>query len=347
LSLFEAEVQPSIAPAALPGYQRIFLGHETVGEVIEIGKEVRGLSVGDRVVMDTRFHGPTCLSQEIEPLCRNCKQGNYTLCENASICSAPSGIGGGWSDSFIAHEKELYAVPDALSDEQAMMIEPLSIGCRASLRRIVNSNEKVLIVGGGIVGLNTLQCLRAIYPQSNITISVRYNHQASIANRLGADQILQNVDLFEATARMTGAKLYKGLLNNYMPLGGFDVIYDCIGTAQSLEVSLRCARAKGTVILVGISLSSLKLDLTPVWFQEVDLIGVCGHGREALKGESRHTYTRVIDLLKQHKLTIDELITHRYPLHDWRQAISTAKNRKDGAIRVVFDMKNQSNSTTM
>jgi L-iditol 2-dehydrogenase len=79
----------------------------------------------------------------------------------------------------------------------------------------------------------------------------------------------------------------------------------------------------------------------------VDLIGVCGHGREALKGESRHTYTRVIDLLKQHKLTIDELITHRYPLHDWRQAISTAKNRKDGAIRVVFDMKNQSNSTTM
>jgi L-iditol 2-dehydrogenase len=338
LSIFNVEMQPSIAPVALPGYQRLFLGHEVVGEVTETGPAVSRIRAGDRVIMDTRFHGPTCLSQEIEPLCRSCEQGNQTLCENASTGAAPCGIGGGWGDGFTAHESEVYAVPNHLSNDQAMMVEPLSIGCRAALRREITQDDKALIVGGGLVGLNTLQCLRAFYPRCNITIAVRHPHQARIAERQGANHVLLGGDLYEATAHLTGAKYYKGPLNNRMLLGGYDVVYDCVGTARTLRDCLRCVKARGTVILVGISLSRLKLDLTPVWFQEVDLIGVCGHGNERWKGESKHAYDLVISLLKQGKLSIHGLITHRYPLRDWRQAIVAAANRRNDVIRVVLDI---------
>ena len=75
LALLMAEADPTIAPAALPGNQRFYLGHEVVGEVVEVGEGVTTMRPGDRVIMDTRFQGATCLSQEIEPPCRHCAAG--------------------------------------------------------------------------------------------------------------------------------------------------------------------------------------------------------------------------------------------------------------------------------
>lgn len=337
LSLLFVEVHPSIGLAALPGNQRFYLGHEVIGQVTEVGAEVTRVNVGDRVIMDTRFHGATCLSQEIDPLCPQCTEGNYVRCENASVGIGARGVGGGWGDGFTAHETEVYPVPDDLTDDQAMMVEPISVGLRAALRRTVRPNEHGLIVGSGMVGLNTLQCVRAVSPDCHITITARHPHQAEMARRLGADEVLMEEDGYKATARMTGAKLYEGLFHNRMVLGGFSVIYDCVGSARTLHDSLRWARAGGAVVMVGITLALLKLDLNPVWYQEVDLIGVCGHGTESWAGGTRRTYELVIALMRQGKLTVDGLITHRLPLSQWRQAIETAMDKRSGSIRVIFD----------
>jgi threonine dehydrogenase-like Zn-dependent dehydrogenase len=144
-------------------------------------------------------------------------------------------------------------------------------------------------------------------------------------------------DGYQATARITGAKLYEGMFGNRMLLGGFDVIYDCVGSARTLQDSLRWVRAGGAVVIVGVKLAPLKLDLNPLWYQEVDLTGVWGHGAESWQGETRHTYAVVIDLMRQGKITSDGLITHRFPLRQWRQAVSTALDKRSGAIKVVFD----------
>ncbi len=337
LSLLFVDAEPSVAPIALPGYQRLYLGHEVLGVVKEVGPEVMRVKVGDRVIMDTRFQGATCLSQEIDPPCPHCAEGNYVRCENASAGIGPRGIGGGWGDGFTAHETEIYPIPDDLTDDQSMMIEPISTGLRAVLRRTPGPGQRALILGSGIVGLNTLQCLRAVSSDCHITVVARHRHQSEMARRMGADEVVTDEDGYQATARITGAKLYEGMFGNRMLLGGFDVVYDCVGSAKTLEDSLRWARAGGAVILVGVKLAPLKLDLNPIWHQEVDLMGIYAHGADLWEGELQPTYDLVIELMRQGKLTADGLITHRFPISQWRQAVNAALDKRNGTIKVVFD----------
>jgi len=337
LSLLFVDAEPSIAPIALPGYQRLYLGHETLGTVEEVGPEVTQVQVGERVIMDTRFQGATCLSQEIDPPCPHCAEGNYIRCENQSAGIGPRGVGGGWGDGFTAHETEIYPIPDDLTDDQAMMIEPISTGLRAALRRTPGPDQRALILGSGIVGLNTLQCLRAVSPGCHITAIARHRHQSEMARHLGANEVVTGEDGYQASARITDAKLYEGMFGNRTLLGGFDVVYDCVGSAKTLQDSLRWARAGGTVVLVGTKLKTLKLDLTPIWHQEVELIGLLAHGTEPWEGRTWRTYDLVIELMRQGKLTADGLITHRFPLSQWHQAVNVALDKRNGTIKVVFD----------
>jgi threonine dehydrogenase-like Zn-dependent dehydrogenase len=125
LHLLLLEIDPKVAPAAFEGQTQFFPGHEVLGIVKETGEGVVGLKKGDRVVMDSRaVMKPTCFSRELDDVCRHCQEGNFQLCENAYPEAGDKGIGGGWGDSFIAHETELYKVPDYINDESAMMIEP-------------------------------------------------------------------------------------------------------------------------------------------------------------------------------------------------------------------------------
>lgn len=337
LSLLFVDAEPSVAPVALPGHQRLYLGHEVLGIVKEVGPQVTRVKAGDRVIMDTRFQGANCLSQEIDPPCPHCAEGNYMRCENASAGIGPRGVGGGWGDGFTAHETEIYPIPDGLTDDQAMMIEPISTGLRAVLRRTPGPGQRALILGSGIVGLNTLQSLRAVLSDCHVTVIARHKHQAEMARRMGADEVVADEDGYQATARITGAKLYEGMFGNRMLLGGFDIVYDCVGSAKTLQDSLRWARAGGAVVLVGIKLAPLKLDLNPIWCQEVDMIGIYAHGAEPWEGELRPTYDLAIELMRQGKLTADGLITHRFPMSQWRQAVNAALDKRNGTIKVVFD----------
>ncbi len=337
VSLLFVEADPDVSPVALPGYQRIYLGHETVGEVVEIGSAVTRVKLGDRVVMDTRFQGATCLSQEIAPICDHCAAQNFTRCENASAGIGPRGVGGGFSDSYTAHETEIYAVPESLSADQAMMVEPLSTGMHAALKRTPKKGQRALVVGSGIVGLSVLQCVRAVAPECHLSAVARHPHQAEAAKRLGADEVIRGEDVYLATERITGAKLYTGLFGNRTLLGGFDVVYDSIGSARTLQDSLRWTRAGGSVVMVGFELERQKLDLNPIWHQEIDLTGIYAHGGEDWHGGRTRTYDVVIEQLGRNALTVEGLVTHRFPLACWREAIETTLDKHTGAIKVAFD----------
>lgn len=330
-----ADADVGISAAALPGTDVIFLGHEVIGHVAEVGAGVTQLKVGDRVILDAE--APNCHNQEIDPPCRHCRDGNMLLCENTCEGRGEHGFGGGWGDGFTAHERGLYRVPDELSDEAAMMIEPLSVGVRAALRRLPRSGEQALVVGSGTIGLGTLAALRALAPECQVTVLARYPHQAALARRLGAHEVAAREDPYELTARVAHGKLYTGLLGNRNVLGGFDVVYDCVGSQQTVGGSLRWARAGGAVVLVGASFAPLRVDLTPVWHQEVDLLGLYAHGAENTGGAIRSTYDITRDLLLERRLPGEELITHRFPLARWQEAVRTALDKRSGAIKVVME----------
>ncbi len=338
LALLQVKPAVEIAVAAVPSLQRIYLGHELAGEVVEVGPQVTRFKVGDRVTMEARPYGiPNCHTQEIDPPCRHCAAGQERLCENKGLGQAPEGVGGGWGTGLIAHESEMWPIPDDLDDDQASLIEPSAVALHAVLRRPPQAGEQVLIIGAGIIGQLVLQAARIVAPQAEITVMARYPHQASMARQFGAARVMtEGESAYAQVAEITRAQHFTYPFNRGMNLGGFDLIFDCVGKAHSIRDGLRWARAGGSLVLVGLALESLKLDLTPVWYQEVDLIGSLTFGRERWGERRAHTYDLVIELMQQGALQHAGLITHRFPLERLRQAIATARDRRSGVVKVTL-----------
>jgi 2-desacetyl-2-hydroxyethyl bacteriochlorophyllide A dehydrogenase len=329
---------PSIAPAAIPGAGFSYMGHEIVGDVTEVGPGVTRLKVGDRVTLE---RGRSCLALGRQPPCRQCATGNYNLCEAPVEELHDNTVGGGWSDELVTAAGCLFPVPDDLSDEQAVLIEPIGSGLRAVIRHTPKPGEKALIIGQGTQGLGTLMSIRALQPDCHVTVLARFPHQADMARRRGADEVIMlGADLYAEAARLTGGKLYRGMFGNRALLGGFDVVYDCVGMPSTLKDALRLARARGTVVLVGVYLWPMKIDLTPVFFWEVNLIGVMAHGAEDWQGERLSTYELIARLMREGKMNVDGFITHRFSLPQYRQAIRAAvRQPRTHSIKVIFDYR--------
>ena len=338
LHLIYADGDFRIAPAALPTHKLSYPGHEVVGEVIEVGDEVQHLHVGDRVTLQS---GPNCITSGAQPVCRSCASGNYSLCERAYLLSGPEPIGGGWSEEMLVHEQQLFRISSEMDDEQAVLLEPTAVAVHAVLRRLPQAGEHVLVIGAGTIGLLTLQVIRALVPSATVSVMARYPFQIEQATRMGAAHILYPQDSYQGVERATGAKLFTGMFNNKMLLGGYEVIYDTIGSKETIHNSLRWARAGGTVVLAGLSLHTMQLDLTPIWYQEIDLIGTLAHGAENWpigSCEKRSTFSIAAEMIENEQLHPEKLITHHFALTDYRTALSTATAKsRSRAIKVVFD----------
>ncbi len=325
-----------IAPAAVFNHRRIYPGHEVAGEVIEVGDDVERLHVGDRVVLQ---YAPNCLTAGVELPCRACAAGNYNLCEHGPF-SGPEPVGGGWSEEMLLHEQQLFRISPTLSDAQAVLLEPSAVAIHAVLRRLPEPGERVLIIGAGTIGQLILQVVRALVRDADISVMARHPFQIERAARLGAT-IIYPQDSYKEIEQATGAQLYEGMLGNKMLLGGYDVIFDTIGSQQTTHHALRWARAGATVVMVGTHPSKMHIDLSPIWYQEISLVGSTGHGIEtwpAGSSERKSTFEVAAEMIERGQIVPEKLITHRFPLSEFRNALITALDKsRHRAIKVVFD----------
>jgi len=337
LSLLFVQADPSLAPAALPGISRFWLGHEAVSIVTEIGSGVTRFRVGDRVIMDTHFYGANCHILEIDPPCPYCADGQPIFCLNKSD-PGPRGIGGGFSDGYVAHESAVYPVPSFLTRDQAMMIEPTAIAVHGVFRCPPKSGDKVLVIGAGTIALLYVSVLRAMFPDVEITVLARYPHQQEIAENLGANHVLSDRVSYREIAQLTGGQFFSAPLNKGIVTGGFDIVYDCVGTPQTTTDALRWTRANGTVVMVGLHMKPMKkVDLSLVWYHQVNLIGTYVHGMDTWNGQRKHTYEWTIELFRDGRLPIGDMITHRFPYSEYKEAIRVATSKgEEKAIKVVF-----------
>lgn len=333
-----------VAPVALPSHQRIYLGHEMIGTIIERGAAVHQFQIGDRVVRWGR--GDDCMARGRAEVCPACARGHRVLCECASEPRAHHPIGGGFGDSYITPASTLLHVPDDLSDEQATLIEPAAVAIHAASRldltgfdQPLKSRPKILVLGCGVIGYLLIQAIRAFHPACEITALAQFDWQAELACQSGARQtFLTRDDGFTETARLTGAKLY-GKRGNRMLLGGFDAVFDVVGNASTLNNALRWTRAGGTVVLVGVNLHHMHLDVTPVWYQEVNLIGAVGHDVVNWRGENISTFELAMRWMQTGEMNTAGLVTHHFPLDAYRTAFNVATDKqKYQSVKVVFDL---------
>ena len=335
ISMFFVKASPRISLAALPGVPRAFMGHETVGQVVETGSGVKRLRKGDRVTLQKYL--PCCSMKEISPPCPQCRDGNYTLCENFSVGSVPENLGAGFGPSMIAHESQLVKVPNSIPDDIAVLIEPASVSLHAVFRRPPRRGEKVLVIGAGTIGLNVIQCARAIEPRCTLFLLEKIKFKRELGLRLGADRLIEG-DPYEAIAKATGAKLYRGPLGNNVMLGGFDLIYDCVGYSATIHDSLRWLAAKGTYMMIGNQLEPVAFDQTPVWQQELTIEGINAHGMEYYRGRKVSSFDMAIDMINRKKIRLDGFVTHRFRLDDYKRAFKLVKEKSADVIKAVFEI---------
>jgi len=332
------------------------MGHELVGEVVEIGEEVTHLKVGEHVILSPMVH---CAAYGFEPCC-SCKEGHYNTCQANAGIGDGSGreemfggerafggfSGGGFSEYFVAYENQLTPISKEVPDEIAVIAEPLSIGIHAALRRLPKDDETALVIGGGIIGLMTISAIRELGSKCRIIALVRYPYQAEFARQLGADKIISEKeanDLYEEVAKMTDGALIKPLRGKRIIYGrgGPDVIFDTIGTDSSIDDSLRWVKCNGTVVLIGMAFGiTKKTEWALQIYKELTLLGSMNSGVEEYDGEKIDAFELASRFLERQPERYKNLVTHQYRIDEYKDAFSLAMNKsRDGAIKIAFSFK--------
>ena len=271
-------------------------GHEVVGHVASdaVGAYGEPLAAGSRVVLQPVLG---CAARGIDPLCRACAAGHVGNCERVAFGHLRPGLqtgfcadtGGGWSSTgLVAHSSQLFAVPDGLSDADAVTTEPVACAVHAVLSAGIEEGHVVAVVGAGTLGLTVTAALahlaatgRCPAPRS-LLVGARYAHQLRLAREFGATEALPPEQLARAVRRHSHSLSYGGSPGETATLsGGADVVIDCVGSAESIAQSLAMVRPRGTVALVGMP-GKVTIDLAPLWQREVRLAGTYAYGTESV-----------------------------------------------------------------
>lgn len=334
MTFYTCKQSPSTAFLPVPGSEITYLGHETIGTIEEVGKDVSKFKVNDRVTLLKYL--ACCDTKDLKDKCPRCKEGNYADCENYGVRSELKGpLGAGFGDYYYASEGQLLKVPDEIKDEEAVLIEPFSVSLHSVLKRVPKENEKVLVIGAGMIGLGIVQFIKLLSPKCKVYVMEFNKNKHSFAKKLGADEILMG-DPYVEVAKATGAKLY-GKGKQRMMLGGFDVIFDTVGKGNLFNDTLRFLRAQGTLVKVGYQMTKTTFDETPIWWQGLNIIGVDSHGMEHYNGKNQLTFEMVIDLMKEHKLITEGFVTHKFKLHDYKKAFKLLIENPKDTIKVVLE----------
>ena len=239
---------------------------------------------------------------------------------------------------MIAHETQLFAVPDEIDDRTAVLIEPLAIGVHAVLNAPPRPGEPVLVIGSGPIAMATVWALRATGFGGDLVVQAKRDKEVKLALALGASQVARPGPEARQALVDTGAMAYQPLAGpEVYSGGGFPLIYDCVGSRVSLDQAIRFATPRGRIVVLGCSAQIRKLDLTFLWSRELEIRGFLGYGRESWDGKELHTFEITRELLLRRPLPIDRMVTHIFPLEQYREALKAATNRRrSGAMKVVL-----------
>lgn len=331
------------------------LGHEILGRVIEVGPAVTRVEVGQRVTVDTMISCEV-RGYERDEWCRSCVDGFHSTCG----CSGDEGkttvegrpmqpgmvqgyhasLPGGWAERTIAHEAQLFPIPDEVDDRTAVLTEPLAIGMHAALNAPpAHPEEPVLVIGSGPIALGTIWAIREAGFQGEIVAQTKRKKEADLARAFGASSVVKPGDEARDALLATGARPYSPIIGDEVYNGGgFPLIYDCVGSGQTLSQSLRYAAPRGRIVMLGCAHEIPKLDLTFTWSRELEIKGFVGYSVEQFRGEEMHTFDATLLAMTETSAPLEQMITHVYPLSQYREALSAAGNRRrSGSIKVVLD----------
>jgi threonine dehydrogenase-like Zn-dependent dehydrogenase len=322
------------------------LGHEVVADVTALGPDAEGLEVGDRVVLNPWL---SCAPRGVDPICPSCERGDLSLCASFGVGPIAPGIhtgtskdaSGGYAQLMPAHDSMLFKVPASVPDELAVFADPFAVMLHAVTRHPPTPGGRAMVYGAGALGTCATAILGALYPEVDVLVVARFEAQAEMARKLGATVIAHEpaMQVVEEAAAWSGGVLQPsdGLPMAYP--GGIDVVYDTIGKKETFEIGSRVLKARGTLVKAGVHGPSQWED-TPLYFKELSMVGSNAFGVEEVDGVRAHGIRHYLDLTAAGRVDLSGMLTHTFPLDDWRAAFTAlATQAQSGAIKVAFDFR--------
>lgn len=302
----DLHIKHGSVPRAVPG---ITVGHEMVGIVEQLGSDVKGVNVGDRVTVN------------VETFCGKCFYCKHGYVNN---CTSPHGgwalgcrIDGGQTEYVRVPlaEQGLNRIPDSVSDEQALFVgDVLATGFWATRISEITEEDTVLIIGAGPTGICTLLCVMLKQPK-RIIVCEQSEERRNFVKQHYPNVLLTTPDECE------------NFVKNNSDHGGADRVLEVAGGKDTFQLAWRTARPNAIVTVVALYNEAQTLPLPDMYGKNLTFKtgGVDGCDCE-----------EVLQLIKEGKIDTTPLITHRFPLSRIAEAYSLFENKEDGVIKVAI-----------
>lgn len=282
------------------------LGHEPGGTVVEVGKNVKHLKVGDRVALEP---GKTCGH------CEFCKTGRYNLCPDVVFFATPP-VDGVFQE-YVAHEADLcFKLPDNVSTLEGALIEPLAVGFHAAIQGDAHLGQKAVVMGSGCIGLVSMMALKARGVSEVYVVDIM-EKRLEKALELGATDVINGAkeNVLERVKELTGG-------------AGADLVIETAGTEITTRQAIQMAKKGSNIVLVGYSKSGeMTLPMSLVLDKELTFKTVFRY---------RHIYPMAIDAVASGKINLKGIVTDVFGLDEAQKAMDYSVNHKADVVKAVI-----------
>lgn len=289
----------------LATYPRI-VGHEVAGEVAEVGSAVKGLQVGDHVVVEPINYCGKCYA---------CRKGRPNVCEKLSVFGVHED--GGMREYAVLPEKQLHPVNKELSWDEIVLAEPYTIGAQAVWRGNVEAGDTVLIQGCGPIGICILKLAKIA--GAHVFMTDLSEERMAFAKESGADEVIN-----------AGKESVKDRILELTAGTGPNVVIDAVGMPATVELSIDLVSPAGYVVVLGFDERPSAIPQLPITKKEITIVG---------SRLQTNQFSKVVELLNSGELRSAGLITHKFALDDVQEAFNYVENNPDKVRKalIVFE----------
>ena len=280
----------------------LILGHEFIGEVVAVGAGVETLRPGQKVAVEPNYSCGAC------PLCR---EGNRNLCLSRTAIGID--VNGGFAEQACLPARCCWPAPPEINDDQLMLAEPLAVVVRAVARGEAQRGESAAVLGVGALGLLAIQVLKA--RGVRVLAIGRTEHREQLARAMGAEQFTAG----GACGAAEAARAFSGR-------EGVDLVIETAGTGVAVEQALELPHPGGRVVLTGLPHEASAVNFFGVVRRELRIIGSMIY---------RDEFPEAIRLLSSGAVTVDRLVTHRFPLARIQEAFAAHRSADSIKVTVV------------
>ena len=283
-------------------YPRV-IGHEFFGIIDEVGEGIDPSRIGERVSVDPVISCGCCYP---------CSVGRPNVCSSLTVLGVHRD--GGFSQYATVPSKNAYTIPDEISDEFAVMIEPFTIAANATGHLKPTADDIALIYGAGPMGLTSVQALKGVYQVKQVIVVDRIDERLAMAQKSGADKVINNTDL------SLKEELEKF---NIKPT----VIIDAACHPSILQEAITIASPAARILIMGFSSDPCQITQQGITSKELSIFS---------SRLNANKFPVVIDWLKKNLIDPQKLITHQFDYTKVIQAIETFEKDQKNCCKVLL-----------